>query len=99
MVACNEPRFWVAGSGRWCGEVGGSTVDEECIPDEPMQWQLNRETWVCVDYEFSNPEAMDPDSEVQLSMYCLMTTAALATEDDSQFFDCERTHASSLHPT
>jgi hypothetical protein len=82
MRACSEARFLVAGSGRWCGEVGGSSVDEDCVPDEPMQWQLNRETWACVDYDFSNPEFSNPengdDEAPPLSMYCLMTTAVSA---------------------
>lgn len=89
-TVCREPRFFVPGSGTWCKEVGGSQLEgnEGCIPDEPMGWQLTQETWTCVDYEFSNKEILG-NEDVQLSLYCLMTTASLVTKDDTQFWDCE----------
>ena len=88
---CRQPRFFVPGSGEWCNEVGGSQLEgnENCIPDEPMDWQLNQETWTCVDYEFSNKEILENVEDAQLSLYCLMTKASLITVDDTQFWDCE----------
>ena len=83
--SCSAAPFIVQSSGQSCREVGGKNILENCVPDEPMQWQLDQESWACVDYAFTNEDAAGEE----LSLYCLATTASLSTIDDTQFHDCE----------
>eukprot|EP01047_Picozoa_sp_COSAG01_P031541 COSAG01_NODE_2243_length_8085_cov_5.545830_1_plen_2343_part_01 len=86
-ASCSTSRFFVQSQGVTCREVGGKAVVETCVPDEPMKWQLDQETWACVDYEFSNADAAATSEK--LSMYCLATPASLEVREDTQFHDCE----------
>ena len=86
-TSCTDTRFLVQGERDSCFEVGGRDVVANCIPDEPMQWQLDKEHWVCVDYMYSDPESLVSLDDV--TIYCLDTEASKETKDDTQFWDCE----------